>query len=68
MCTSALSVRSLQGNLNVPNALASMSQTERLATVTSVNILLFPWPEVCALRKLKHSSVFPFFSPMLPRK
>lgn len=68
MCMSALSVNTLRGKLNVPNALASMSQTERLASVTSVNILLFPWQEVYALRKLTHSFSISFFSPMLPRK
>ena len=68
MCMSALSVNTLRGNLNVPNALASMSQTERLASVTSANILLFSWPEVYALRKLTHSFSISFFSPMLPRK
>lgn len=61
MCMSALSVNTLRGNLNVPNALASMSQTERLASVTSVNILLFPWPKVYALRKLTHSFSISFF-------
>lgn len=61
MCMSALSVNTLRGNLNVPNALASMSQTERLASVTSANILLFPWPEVYALRKLTHSFSISFF-------